>query len=476
MILEIYKQIEKNIPKMCDENDYIEDLPDYSIYDNFFTYKASQLRSETESNQKKIEAARIGSILKDKMNARVAITGSTFYNTDLRGGDLDLVILTDSKLIEMYDQLVEDLENANNNKEKDINIDINDENCIGFDIEMMEIADCQEFDKNDKENDINPKNTNIESCLILEKHNQHDKNVLISSNKVFKSYLEDKTTKKDDINSNIISKNDLKSNVKVADREKVNNIDKFNSLTIKDNEITFWSTKKENLNRERYFFDPKQANTTNKGNKYRQDQNLKTFKTLNLSQFTIHNALIAKDQLFLNTSVNKPNNSMSTKNDNHTQLNQLNKVHNEKSNKNLDLYFNTVKKSEQNNNLAKIKLDKNKFLPNSKKFIQESTVNTESLQIKLNRDAHDLSKVETKISDISYKIAEEKYETSPSSTYLKKDTNENTYIIKNIESDKIEDQKTRIDHFDIIRISTIQINVGKSDQESIFSIQNEHNN
>ncbi|EJW01212.1 hypothetical protein EDEG_04056 [Edhazardia aedis USNM 41457] len=109
------------------------------------------------------------------MNARVAITGSTFYNTDLTGGDLDLVILTDSKLIAMYDQLVEDLENANNNKEKDIYIDINNENCIDFDIEMMEIVDCQEFVKNDKENDINPKTTNIESCLNLEKQYKHDK-------------------------------------------------------------------------------------------------------------------------------------------------------------------------------------------------------------------------------------------------------------------------------------------------------------
>ncbi|EJW04498.1 hypothetical protein EDEG_04222 [Edhazardia aedis USNM 41457] len=144
---------------------------------------------------------------------------------------------------------------------------------------------------------------------------------------------------KDDINSNMISKNDLKSNAKVADKEKVNNIDKLNSLTIKDKEITFWSTKNENLNSERYFFDPKQANTINKSHKYRQEQNIKTFKTLNLEEFTIHNALIAKDQLFFNTSANKPNDSMPIKNDNHTQLKQLNKVHNENSNKNLDLYL-----------------------------------------------------------------------------------------------------------------------------------------
>ncbi|EJW03055.1 hypothetical protein EDEG_00249 [Edhazardia aedis USNM 41457] len=185
---------------------------------------------------------------------------------------------------------------------------------------------------------------------------------------------------KDDINSNMISKNDLKSNAKVTTKEKVYNIDKMNSSTIKDKEITFWSTKNENLNSERYFFDPKQANTINKSHKYRQEQNLKTFKTLNLSEFTIHNALIAKEELFLNTSANKPNNSMPIKNDNHMQLNQLNKVHNEKSNKNLDFYFNRVKKSKRNNNLAKIKLDKNKFLPNTKMIILESIVNTESLQ------------------------------------------------------------------------------------------------
>ncbi|EJW01650.1 hypothetical protein EDEG_03806 [Edhazardia aedis USNM 41457] len=58
------------------------------------------------------------------MNARVAITGSTFYNTDLRGGDLDLVILTDSKLIKMYDQFVKEFENDNNNKEKIIKIEL----------------------------------------------------------------------------------------------------------------------------------------------------------------------------------------------------------------------------------------------------------------------------------------------------------------------------------------------------------------
>ncbi|EJW04426.1 hypothetical protein EDEG_04225, partial [Edhazardia aedis USNM 41457] len=268
------------------------------------------------------------------------------------------------------------------NKEKDINIDINDENYIDFDVEMMEIADCQEFVKNDKENDICPKNTNIESCSDLERHNQNEKNVLISY-KVFKSDLVDKTTNKDDKNGNMISKNDLKSNAKFAAKEKIYNDDKMNSSTIKDKEKTFWSTKNENLISERYFFDPKQANTINKSRKYRQEQNIKTFKTLNLSEFNIHNAPIGKDQLFLNISANNPNNSMPIKNDNHMQSNQLNKVHNEKSNKNLDLYFNRVKKSEGNNNLEKIKLDKNNFLPNSKKIIQESTVNTESLQIKL---------------------------------------------------------------------------------------------
>ncbi|EJW05175.1 hypothetical protein EDEG_00733 [Edhazardia aedis USNM 41457] len=119
------------------------------------------------------------------------------------------------------------------------------------------------------------------------------------------------------------SKNKLKINAMVAAKEKVNNIDKLNSLTIKDNAITFWSTKKENLNSERYFFNPKQANTINKSHKYRQEQNIKTFKALNLVEFTIHNALIDKDQLFLNTSANCPNNSMSIKNENHTQLKQL---------------------------------------------------------------------------------------------------------------------------------------------------------
>ncbi|EJW01213.1 hypothetical protein EDEG_04057 [Edhazardia aedis USNM 41457] len=158
---------------------------------------------------------------------------------------------------------------------------------------------------------------------------------------------------KEYLNSNMISKNDFKSNAKVKTKEKVYNIDKINFSTIKDKEITFWCTKNENLISERYFFDPKQANTINKSHKYRQIQNIKTFKTLNLSQFTIHNALIAKDQLFLNTSANKPNNSMPIKNDNHTQLNQLNKVHCEKSNKNLDLYLNRVLLSEENNNLTK---------------------------------------------------------------------------------------------------------------------------
>ncbi|KNH48513.1 hypothetical protein EDEG_05104, partial [Edhazardia aedis USNM 41457] len=72
--------------------------------------------------------------------------------------------------------------------------------------------------------------------------------------------------------------------------------------------------------------------------------------------------------------------------------------------------------------------------------------------------------------------AEEKCETSSSSTYLKKETNEKTYIIENIESDKIEGQKTRIDDIDNIRITTIQINLCKSNSESKLSIQNKHNN